>query len=185
MDAVIEFDAPGFIGSMRFGARVLVSFGAYNTYAFKAEPRTDGVRDAYARATRFLRLVERGYSPDEAFELARCAHYSRSFFTSFFDEAAHITDAPAPMIIASECEEGELITDWLAQDFMHNFPSVCGAPVSDLTLLAYYKMYFDGFMPLPVYLTEVAETAEGEVDTREWTFNNWHDMFEVSRSLPV
>lgn len=161
MDTVIEF-APAYnVGSVRFAARVIVAFAGYDEYAFKFT-HPFFARSAYKAAERFTRLVERGYTPWLAYELAKDGECpTLNSFVLKFEMSAHNSDNNSNLYVVDCYEgEGELITDWLATDYAFSMKLDPCAEVDETDLYQFYAKHFADFMPMPRYLNTIAQRID-------------------------
>lgn len=119
-------------------------------------------REGYRYACRFVRLIERGYSPDAASWMVYLDPSTYSSFKLSFVPSLHdkLTDEPCgcyPVDFAPAVE-----ADWLTESYMTEYGIEPGEEISLDDLYYYYCMNFADDKPLPRYLTGVAQLQDEE-----------------------
>ncbi len=89
MQTSIYFQPALVIGATTLKAQVIVSFDGYDSYSFIVHTLTPGAKAAYRRATKFVRLVERGYAPREARHLCIIDETAKDEFERYYEPSMH------------------------------------------------------------------------------------------------
>lgn len=151
-------------------ARVQVCLEGYDAYSFKGWGRI-----AYDDATRFVRLLERGYSPERAHWLALQSMPSKAAFERIFEPSIHdkLTDErPEIELVCEETDSDEITTDWLTDAYAREFGLACGEDALIEDVAHFYMMEYADDFPPPHYLAGVLQLA----DEQDYTHSHHLDF---------